>query len=302
MKYDSVSDQQSISGKIVSLILCVWKPCYVKSGHKWPEVFVVASTSAKQTADKLRHVFATHGLPVTLVSNNGPPFASTEFRHFMTSNGITHLRVPPYHPSPNGLAENIVRSVKQALNKASKLDTIETKIAKFLASYRNTPHSVMCRTPAEILLGRAPRTWLSLVHPCLSQRMAVATEERIGSHSPRTFEPGQAVYLRDLRPSAASKWVPADIVQKLGPLTYKVNVDGYTRQAHIDHLKPHLGTQPQQEVLVPDSGVADADDPIPLVVVKEEESDEAMSTTPGIILVHPQRDHRPPRQLIEELP
>ena len=33
MKYDSVLDQQSISGKIVSLILYVWKPCYVKSGH-----------------------------------------------------------------------------------------------------------------------------------------------------------------------------------------------------------------------------------------------------------------------------
>ena len=34
MKYDSVLNQQSISGKIVSLILCVWKPCYMKSGHK----------------------------------------------------------------------------------------------------------------------------------------------------------------------------------------------------------------------------------------------------------------------------
>ena len=33
MKYESVLDQQSISGKIVSLILCVWKPCYVKSGQ-----------------------------------------------------------------------------------------------------------------------------------------------------------------------------------------------------------------------------------------------------------------------------
>ena len=35
MKYDSVLDQQSISGKIVSLILCVWKPCHMKSGHKF---------------------------------------------------------------------------------------------------------------------------------------------------------------------------------------------------------------------------------------------------------------------------
>ena len=33
MECDSVLGQQSISGKNVSLILCVWKPCYVKSGH-----------------------------------------------------------------------------------------------------------------------------------------------------------------------------------------------------------------------------------------------------------------------------
>ena len=41
MKYDSVLDQQSISGKIVSLILCVWKPCYVKSGHIYSQVHYV---------------------------------------------------------------------------------------------------------------------------------------------------------------------------------------------------------------------------------------------------------------------
>ena len=33
MEYDSVLDQQSISGKNVSLILCVWKPGYMKSGR-----------------------------------------------------------------------------------------------------------------------------------------------------------------------------------------------------------------------------------------------------------------------------
>ena len=140
---------------------------------KWPEVFVVNSTSATQTAGKLRHIFATHGLPVTLVSDNGPPFSSEEFRHFMTSNGITHRWSPPYHPSSNRMAENMVKSVKQALNKANKWDTMETTIAKFLAGYRNASHSVNGRTPAEILLGHAPRTRLSLVHPCLSQRMTL---------------------------------------------------------------------------------------------------------------------------------
>ena len=33
MEYDSVLGKQSISGKNISLILCAWKPCYVKSGH-----------------------------------------------------------------------------------------------------------------------------------------------------------------------------------------------------------------------------------------------------------------------------
>jgi len=123
---------------------------------KWPEVFVVNFTSASQTIDKLHTVFATHSLPVTLVSDNGPPFSSAEFKDFMHHNSIVYRRVPPYHPSSNGLAENMVKSFKQALNKVHKGDSIETKVAKFLASYKSTPHSVTGRAPAEILLGKLP--------------------------------------------------------------------------------------------------------------------------------------------------
>ena len=44
---------------------------------KWPEVHIVPSTSARPTIDKLRTIFATHGLPMTLVSDSGSPFQST---------------------------------------------------------------------------------------------------------------------------------------------------------------------------------------------------------------------------------
>ena len=84
-------------------------------------------------------MFATHGPPLMLVSENGPPFSSTEFHHFVSRNEINHRRVPPYHPSSNGLVENMIKTVKQALNKASKGDSIEAKISKFLTSYRYTP-------------------------------------------------------------------------------------------------------------------------------------------------------------------
>ena len=52
MKYDSVLDQQSISGKIVSLILCVWKPCYMKSGHKYFSLYI--QSNQKQPSCKKR--------------------------------------------------------------------------------------------------------------------------------------------------------------------------------------------------------------------------------------------------------
>ena len=60
---------------------------------KWPEVFVANSTSAQQTIVKLRTIFATHELPATLVSNNGPPFTLTKFEKFIKialSTAIVH--------------------------------------------------------------------------------------------------------------------------------------------------------------------------------------------------------------------
>ena len=106
---------------------------------------------------------------------------------------------------------------------------METKVAKFLASYIFTPHTVTGRTPAEILLGRLPRTRLSLIHPCMSQRMSVAIEERVGHKPPRSFSVGQEVLLRDLRPNASQRWRYTVVSCKQGPLTYKV-VCGWSRE------------------------------------------------------------------------
>ena len=80
----------------------------VDAHSKWPEVHVVSSTSTQHTIDKLRSIFACYGLPATLISDNGSLFQSTEFQQFVTANGIIHRRVPPHHPSSNGLVENRV--------------------------------------------------------------------------------------------------------------------------------------------------------------------------------------------------
>ena len=145
----------------------------------------------------------------------------------MISNGILHRRVPPYHPSSNGLVENMVRSLKQALNKADRSDSIESKIAKVFGYLQSYPHLVTERAPAELLLGRLPRTRLSLIYPCMSQRLSLATEQRVGNRSPRVSKVGQAVLLQDLCPAAKNGELL--LLAQQGPLTYKVVMDGQVR-------------------------------------------------------------------------
>ena len=54
----------------------------VDAFSKWPEIEEMHGTTANQTIEALTKIFATHGFPVTLVSDNGPPFKSAEFEHF----------------------------------------------------------------------------------------------------------------------------------------------------------------------------------------------------------------------------
>ena len=91
----------------------------VDAHSKWLEASVVASTSSEQAIKALKRVFATHGLPEVLVSDNGTAFTSTEFQTFVKRNGFRHVKTAPYHPASNGLAEQAVQTVKEALKKSS---------------------------------------------------------------------------------------------------------------------------------------------------------------------------------------
>ena len=46
----------------------------VDAHSKWPEVFRMKSITATSTIEKLRHAFASNGLPTELVSDNGRQF------------------------------------------------------------------------------------------------------------------------------------------------------------------------------------------------------------------------------------
>ena len=123
---------------------------------KWPEIHAMSSTTAQATVQQLRRIFATHGLPQMIVSDNGPQFASEEFEQFCTSRGIQHNTIAPCHPCSNGEAERLVETFKQSIDKANlkTASQLQDAVIEFLAKYRSTPHTVTNSSPSELLNSR----------------------------------------------------------------------------------------------------------------------------------------------------
>ena len=59
---------------------------------KWLEAHIVESASPAATIQKMKASFASHGLPITVVTNNGNVFTSQEFEDFLTKNGIRYIK------------------------------------------------------------------------------------------------------------------------------------------------------------------------------------------------------------------
>lgn len=136
----------------------------VDAYSKWLEMESMTTITARATIQRLQRIFATHGIPEVVVTDNGPTFISAEFKQFMTGNGVKHITTAPYHPASNGLAERAVATFKAAMRKMqSEQGALESKIDRFLFHYRITPHTTTGESPALLLMGRLPRSRLDLL-------------------------------------------------------------------------------------------------------------------------------------------
>ena len=91
----------------------------VDAHSKWMEVKPTNTPTTTSTIQHLRSIFATHGLPEMLVTDNASIFTSEEFKLFTKHNGIRHVTSAPYHPASNGLAERGVQTFKEFMKKTS---------------------------------------------------------------------------------------------------------------------------------------------------------------------------------------
>uniref|UniRef100_A0A8C6KCM5 Gypsy retrotransposon integrase-like protein 1 n=1 Tax=Nothobranchius furzeri TaxID=105023 RepID=A0A8C6KCM5_NOTFU len=82
------------------------------------EVERLFSTTAGSVIKKLKAIFARHGIPEKLVSDNGPQYSCREFKDFAVTWDFVHTTSSPLYPQSNGLAERTVQSAKSVLDKA----------------------------------------------------------------------------------------------------------------------------------------------------------------------------------------
>ena len=214
----------------------------VDAHSKWPEVIPMASsTTAARTIEALRLLFASYGVPNQLVSDNGPQFVSKEFADFMAGNAVKHIRVAPYHPASNGLAERFVQTFKKAMS-AARNDgaSLSQKLCRFLLTYRSTPHATTQVAPCELFLKRTIRTRLDAIRPNYSgtvcDKQALQKELHDRHARSREFGIGQKVMAKNFL--QGPPWVAGVISECKGPLTYLVEVEPHVFwRRHVDHIK-----------------------------------------------------------------
>ena len=136
---------------------------------RYPEVEPTCTTGSKTTIEKFKKIFAHHGVPEKLETDNGPPFNSKDFEKFAENEGFIHHRITPLHPRANGEAERFMK----LLNKTEQIAHLHNKdklernmaIQEMLMAYRDTPHPATGVSPYQAMNGRTIRTKLDYTPP-----------------------------------------------------------------------------------------------------------------------------------------
>ena len=102
--------------------------------------------------------------------------------------------------------------MKRGLKKISD-GTVPEQLAKVLMAYRLTPQSTTGVSPAELLLGRRPRSRLDLMRPLTAEHVEQSMSRQKQQHDARAKDRpltvGDAVFVRNYH--CGEKWLPGTI-------------------------------------------------------------------------------------------
>lgn len=132
---------------------------------RYPELVPLNNLTSSAVINHCKSIFARHGIPEIVVSDNGPQFSrafGAEFSKFATEYNFQHVTSSPHYHQSNGMAESAVKLIKGSLKKTA--DTYKTLLAYRTSLLKNG------YSPTELLMGRRLRTALPTSSESLQPR------------------------------------------------------------------------------------------------------------------------------------
>ena len=183
--------------------------------------------NSKSVIRSLMAMFSRYGLPVFVVSDNGPCFASSQLAKFANQWNFQHVTSSPRYPQSNGKAENAVRTVKRLFTKCRAAGVSEFQA---LLDWRNTPREGMDKSSAQRFFGRC-KTLLPTTDALLKPRFSLIADGRKkekqrqfynrGKRSLAPLKPGETVRVRSPR----GTWKQGICLREVASRAYDVLVE-----------------------------------------------------------------------------
>ena len=135
----------------------------------FPEVALLKGTTSSTVITHMKSIFARHGIPEIVISDNGPQFTSKEFAEFAAKWEFSHITSSPRYPKANEMAERAVQTIKKLLEKAD----MKNEARPLPCRHRSCPDPNGDPSPAEKLMNRRLRTRLPAVRPPKENQTAI---------------------------------------------------------------------------------------------------------------------------------
>jgi hypothetical protein len=205
----------------------------------------------------MKRQFARHGIPHTLVTDNGPQLDSSEFKNFLKEWDVMPITSSPRYPQSNGKSESAVKIAKRILKKATRSGS---DVWKAILDWRNTPTEGMDSSPAQRLMSRRTRTMLPTARPLLKPEVINKVPEGVklrrqkaklqfdkGAKDLPELEIGEQIRLQPDPGNRNGMWRAGTCLQKVAPRSYLVEVEGKRYRRNRKFLHPAKTTDQRRD-------------------------------------------------------
>ncbi|MGL5707608.1 MAG: reverse transcriptase domain-containing protein [Aeromonas sp.] len=221
---------------------------------RWSEAFKLKKIQSNPVEEILKQWFLKHGVPVSILSDNGTQFTSLKLKKLAISYGIRQIFATPFNPTGNAISERINQKITDVIRKNMNR-TIKTVMGYINFALQNTYNRIIQSSPNEIVnkfsyVDPLKRTLEVDMKAIYNAQLKFLKKDVFRKNSKRfitvLFEPGDFVYLKN--PNKKSKF---DVLWNGPFLVVKANHDknifelqlhdGKTIRANLKQLRPSKG-------------------------------------------------------------